>query len=573
MITPSILAFALSGIPLGCQPAAPQEPQTVRNTLVPSFEATQSQYDTWTLAQPLGNLTSNGKHQSLLGGGVLNGFAGFEKIVLSGGLGSQEFSFHNPVLSGFAIDGIWWNPGLSILKTPSGFQIVTRKGNSFLEFRGFPSGQLRGDLFPPPPNTGELAQSTWRAIWNAGDVNLDGYDDVFFQSNSLGLFDGYSGLIDGASMTVVWRQYSLWSSDARPITPDPATGFVDLDGDGIQDFVSGWLHAVPPYNIEDFHLQLIAYSGVDGDLLWDSLVATSDAKGGIQGRDLNGDGVADSVAMSGGANEALHAIDGTDGSTIWSTDVSTVFPLIPGGGTGLQFDNPAYFQDTTDSASADTVSALVKIVPPGEISRVHYVATFRASDGLVLHVSPLPQNLEPWTPDPILPDNNDVYLLGDIDRDGYTEIARKIDTPSFDPGGYWTPWNLVTSLAILGPPTIDLPSTLPLGQSHRVDFEIPSAESELVQLLISTGFDRDGGIEIDHWPTNLVADPLLSWSRANPMTIYLGPGGEGGFQFTLPNNPALIGLELYFRGVVWEPSAPYQKVWTLSSLGQATVIP
>ena len=568
MFLSALVIGAAIGTP---QPAPAQEPLVVKDVILPR-EASGNAFSLLDVAIPLGVVTDDHRAKALFNGESFGGAIATRDFLLSAGAGAADFKFRFLQSSSFDLQGIFWNPGFAILKTPSGINAVMRKQNSTLEFYSVPDGVLLGNLLPAPPAAGELPQSTWRAIWNAGDINSDGFDDVFFQSHSSGLVDGYSGLIDGATMTLVWRKYSYWSSDVRPMTSDPTLGYPDLNGDGVPDLVSGWNNAVPPYGTNDFHLQAIAYSGTDGALLWDAQVGPSDSWGGITGRDLNGDGIADTVGISVGITNALQAISGSDGSTLWSTDVSTVLPLIPGGGTYISFDNPAFFEDATDSMAVSTVSAMVEIKPPGEISDVHYVATFQAVDGQILSVSPLPTNLSPWTPDPVLPDNNLVHLLGDYDRDGYTEIVRHIDTPSLDPGGFW-PSGYVTSLAILGPPTIELPNTVSLGQSHRVDFDIPSSEFKDVQLIISTGFDRDGGFEIDDWPTNLVADPLLSWYRANPMFTTLGPGGEGGFLFTLPNNPALIGLDLYFRGIVWEPSAPYQKVWTMSSLGQSVVVP
>jgi len=567
-ISPICLAFLLSSSLLGVANAAPIQTQWEVERIISPDPIDATGFSAWGSALPLGGIIGGSRCQFVASGSNSVGFVLSDQNLVSGGLGAAEFPFEIPAASDYQPFGIWWNPGFALLKTPSGFQAVARRNPTFLDFLDFPTGGNRVSIIADPPNAGELAHNDWQAFWNAGDINQDGFDDLFYQATTPGLVDGYTGLIDGASHQVVWRKYAIWASQIRPITPDPTTGFPDLNGDSIPDFVSGWLYAVPPYT--SFNKELIAYSGLDGSIIWDVRIGGG-ADFGTSGRDINGDGVADIVTI--GLPFNLFAVDGATGNVLWVTPIASVEAIASGSGTDYRYAPLVFFEDVSEQGTAATVSVAYNRDPIGGINGVdHYIAKLDATDGTPLSVSPMASDLNPWLDDFVRPNNNLSFLLGDIDRDGYTEIAQHVDTPSLDPGGVWPP-GASTSLAILGPSTITVPGGHSIGQTNTVSFDIPSASNMLLQLAISTEFDPKGGVKIDNWPTNLAPSRMLTWSRGQNLVTTLDQDGAGSIDLTLPNNAALVGEDFYLRGIVWEPSAPFVKVWTISSVGHSIVLP
>lgn len=537
----------------------------IEEIYTPKAEAEVSSFSGWSVINPLGDILGNGRPTVLIGGEDIENWNTYDLIKFTSGPGTRDIEFRIPQFVTYQALGLWWEPSLTLLRTPTGFQAVINRFPYALEFLDFPNGTSRSVLDPLPPNPGDAPQLGWEGIWNAGDLNQDGFDDLFFQAHSSGLFDGYTGMIDGSSMQVVWRNYTLGDSQVKPITPDPSTGFSDLDGDGVRDFVSGWLYTTPPFT--QFSKRMSAFSGMDGSLIWQSQVGDGGTFG-VSGKDLNGDGVPDLVTV--GLPTEIFAVSGADGLPIWSLDISSVAPLIPATGTNPFFNITVFFEDSTNPIASDTVSVVVSLQTGATPGDEHFVATLRGTDGLPLSVTPFPQSLSPWLPDPIEPNNNQPFLVGDWDRDGLTEIATYFDTPSFDPHGFW-PAGSAFTLAVLGKPTIEVPGSHSIGQTNQISFEIPSAGGMIAQLLISSGFDSNGGVMIDHWPTHLSNDALFTWSRSQPLLASLDVDGMGSLDLTIPNNPNFIGTEMFLRGVVWEPGAPFSKVWTMTSLGRSIV--
>ncbi|MGB0953723.1 MAG: hypothetical protein ACPG31_10890 [Planctomycetota bacterium] len=247
--------------------------------------------------------------------------------------------------------------------------------------------------------------------------------------------------------------------------------------------------------------------------------------------------------------------------------MASVLSLLPAGAFAAFFDNPLFFLRN----DGGELLARIRYSIPGTGNLQFALVRIDAATGQAIGLIHTPPSLSPWSTDAFDVNNLEVCLLGDIDRDGYNEIGVQVYTPSTDPGGHWP--NLTTGIAILAPPTIDLPTMLSLGTSNPVNFDLPSAGGMPLVLVCSTNFEGNRGLEVDSWPSNLWHSPLLDWSRSQLFLTALDGQGGGSIQISLPNHPALIGQELYFRGIVWDPSAPFAKVWTMSSLGRATAIP
>ncbi|MGB0951639.1 MAG: hypothetical protein ACPG31_00295 [Planctomycetota bacterium] len=348
----------------------------IEEIYTPKAEAEISSFSGWSVINPLGDILGNGRPTVLIGGEDIENWSTYDLIQFTSGPGTRGLEFRIPQFVTYQALGLWWEPSLTLLKTPSGFQAVINRFPYALEFLDFPNGTSRSVLNPLPPNPGDAPQLGWEGIWNAGDLNQDGFDDLFFQAHSSGLFDGYTGMIDGSSMQVVWRNYSHWDSQVRPVTPDPTSGFSDFNGDGVRDFVSGWLQVLPPFTHGTKHL--IAHSGSDGSIIWESNVGTG-SRFGVSGRDLNTDGIPDIVTV--GLPTEIFAVSGADGLPIWSLHISSVAPLIPATGTNPFFNITVFFEDSTNPISSDTVSVVVSLQTGATPGDEHFVATLRETMG------------------------------------------------------------------------------------------------------------------------------------------------------------------------------------------------
>ncbi|MFK5956594.1 MAG: hypothetical protein QM477_09140, partial [Planctomycetota bacterium] len=380
---------------MGAANVAPIQTQWEIERMISPEPLTASGYSAWGAALPLGSIVGDSRSQFVASGTNSEGLTLQDQNLVSGGSGAPDFRFNVRSASAYESFGIWWNPGFALLKTPTGYQAVSRKHPLLLDFLNFPSGGILASLSPEPPSPGDLEQSLWKGFWNAGDINQDGYDDLFYQANTPGLIDGYTGMIDGATHQLVWRKYARWASALRPITPDPTTGYPDLNGDSVPDFVSGWLNAIPPYT--SFSKRLIAYSGVDGSIIWDVLVGSS-AGYGTSGRDMNTDGVADIVTIGSQFN-AL-AVDGATGNVLWNSPMAPIELMTPGSGTDYRYGSLVFFENVSGPGTTATVSIAFNRVSSGPINgNDHFIAKLDATDGTPLSVSPMASDLNPWLDD------------------------------------------------------------------------------------------------------------------------------------------------------------------------------
>ena len=159
--------------------------------------------------------------------------------------------------------------------------------------------------------------------------------------------------------------------------------------------------------------------------------------------------------------------------------------------------------------------------------------------------------------------------MGDIDRDGVKEFG----IPATMPDSATVSDLIPHRYAILGLKTWFVAEEAHLGDSLLGSISIPSAPNHRFNLLLSTGFDRDGGERLGAWKTHLVADALFTSTLGNqPYSGRLDAIGQGTLGFTIPNNPNLLGKTLYSKVQVLKPGLG-QEVWTLSTLGQTRIVP
>jgi len=523
---------------------------------------------TWSTSLPLGDLSgqgfgsflSEGVHSYLSGPNVGN----HDEGLVQSRLGGFPARFTIPPESAYErIWGSFWSPGFALLKEPGGFTAVGIHEPG-LATMAFPSGQFKSWIMPPPPANGLPQQEYWDAIQPAGDINLDGYDDLFYYAHPTAIWGAYVGLIDGASLQVLWHIFIPNGWLPAPIYPANPIGWSDLDGDGIKDFILGDIL----WDLQTGTLEqtVMALSGLDGSTIWET--RTPNALAGATGMDIDGDTIPDVLVTS--SPTEVSALSGSDGHFLWTTNINTMTPFLPPLAYPASFRPPIFFTETLAGQVAKTVQVNINGTPVGYSAEIeNYLVELDAQTGVPLSASEFPTDLHPWAPEVTAPFvRAQPYFVGDIDRDGYTEIARATPVFSNSPPNFPG----VASNIIVSKRTLDFPAQLPLTGTHTVDIDIPNAPGMSGQLLLSTGFARDTGYAPDHWRTGLVEDNLFAWSQGQGIGTTLDASGHGQRSFQLPNKPGLIGQTVYARFLVPDPAKP-GSLWTLSSLGSGLVTP
>jgi outer membrane protein assembly factor BamB len=288
------------------------------------------------------------------------------------------------------------------------------------------------DLAPAKVVKAVSGVATARSLASVGDVNGDGFGDVAV-GNVPGSIPATLQLRDGATGAVLWSatpdaggfrtlrglsarngllaaglssQHAriecraaadgalVWARDLLPAGGSPVANVLavdwtdDLDADGVDDVLVAGGRRVDA---------LVALSGLDGSTIW-SHAAGDSVAASVRGPDLDRDGLDDVYATGGDDAPFLRALAASDGSLLWSA------PL-PGPGTCLAL---------LDDVDADGLPDVV-------------VGCFAAPVPSVLGISgaagaPL------WSADSLPHDVVSLALLSDVDGDG----ARDVAVGSFD---------------------------------------------------------------------------------------------------------------------------------------------
>lgn len=437
-----------------------------------------------------------------------------------------------------------------------------------------PLGTLRvlssdpGFLFRTYKKNGSIVATSTRSYeityW-VPDLDGDGYDDLFTQVEVNGIW-ARSARVDGRTMSELWSDVRGDATGECVLSPNGTSLFSDFDHDGTIDFLS----VFPIWLGGPIEAQIYALSGVDGHLIWNrnepgagAIIAASIVP------DLTGDTVAEvAFAVIGPwffSSPRFMMLDGASGAVLWSLNTSSlaVSPPIPGF-TMRSLEFPIFITDSPTHPGEFQVVLHAEFEDPNpgglETSRFLHAD---ARSGRILGWAKEPTNLEPWYPDTFDIYMQPRYVLGDVDRDGLTEVGILSNGLSVDiPGNVFTPWHL----AIVGQRTLFQPSSARPGQQLDYTITIPGAPDHNYFLLLSLGFDRDGGERVDGWKTHLVADAAYATTLAGRYPGRLDARGVGQQSVRLPLNPSLSGKTLYAKAVVWKPGST-SEVWTMSSLG------
>ena len=459
-------------------------------------------------------------------------------------------------------------PILALLHGPSGDRIVYHDiVTDALIAQDLLSGQISGPVQLP---AGALR---WTALQGCGDLNADGWEDFFFQADDFWTLQ--SGLVDGQSLSALWAHSASGLTSSRPAVSPDAERQADFDGDGTADFLSAGLYWNATITGQDYRLD--ALSGDTGALLWSVLVpfspspnVTGEAHCSI-GHDVSDDGVPDVAVLAG---DVLAAIDGASGTFLWQVPVPSLLAYLP---SGTQFVSPLFpvFWDAVAGAPGESCVCLILEVPNAGITSEYHVLRFDGESGAYLSLSRMPDNLMPWASAAVegtVPSSDHrFYNLGDIDNDGFTELAKT--TPTFLTTSWGTSW-FYPHMAILATETMSVATPVNMGGQAVFAITVPSSPCHLVQIVLSSRASAPGGVWADGWPTYLAGTRLLGVTSTLPrLSAVLDAAGQATVDLPIPGVPALVGRRYYARAIVFEQGGVGVGIRTMSNLSSFVIAP
>jgi hypothetical protein len=407
-------------------------------------------------------------------------------------------------------------------------------------------------------------------VYRIPDLDGDGYDDLFAQ----GLVNQFTAAfrLDGRTMAEVWSSIGGDDTGQCQVTPYGGKMHADINRDGVPDFLS----CDPIWNGSSIEGEFRLLSGADGSVIW------ARSEPGFSGEisaaivpDVTGDGLEDYAMTTSGPwsiNPAIHfqVVDGASGTLLWAHYTATMTIAPPEPGLGMErLENPIFAMDTPGRPGTIQCIVGVTLRPSGGGMDQQRFLHLDLESGRILGWAEEPKDLEPWYPDPFETHYTQrPFPVGDIDRDGLQEVAISIRAPSLDlPGNSGSPWHM----AIIGLRTLYQPTSAHPGERVAYRVAIPSAPDHDYSLLLSLGFDRDGGARVDGLKTHLVADAAYQATASGLFSGRLDARGVAVQEVLLPPNPALSGKTLYAKAVVWKPGAAHE-VRTMPSLGITEIL-
>ena len=458
-------------------------------------------------------------------------------------------------------------PSVALLPSPTGVRIASPRNLPGQEVGiwDLDTETLIGYVpFPPSPVPGASPIHFISGLFQAGDLDQDGYGDLFFVTWQ---DQGYAvtGMINGRTMTVDWLQYeTLRFDDHGPVLHAEPSPPADLDGDLVPDFVASFgLY----YGNQVNTAWTVARSGLTGGLIWRRETPGWGSAGAqATGVDGSGDGIADVFIHTGSTplvSGQVSLLDGQSGGELWRRSVHLLDGRLPAYVSFYKFRGPTWLERSGGGVSSRVEACLFtswfSATPRAEHDGVSYLD---AATGQTLDYCDFPQQLLPWT-------SEEVYfwssncLLGDIDRDGYKEYGNPVQATLLD-----DPLNPLEGghFAVFGRRTLVLPASVRAGDRVAASLRIPSAPGHSFYLILSESFDIHGGEHLDGWNTYFAPTSIYKAShQLRTISGVLDSAGDAKFSFKLPQLPITPGSKLYARAVILKPGTQ-DEVWTLSSV-------
>ncbi len=520
----------------------------------------------WTAGIPIGDVDRDGWPEVFFRGGNIPENSSLPTLwvdqIRQGPNQERIRSFAHDGLTYIGVSSFIVEQDFALARRPPGLAAVVVEQTSFwLEVLDLETGTFIGSVPLPPSPPGYPPLNYFANLAWAGDLNQDGYDEVIFQAFAWP--DLATGLIDGKSLQVSWMKFL-----PRVINLSP-TGFggtdppPDLNGDGVADYVTSGLFVSGGQPV----FAQTALSGLDGTLLWTVDFPHSAGQKNSFIPDVDGDGVPD---LAGTTEYKVTVRSGADGSVIWQRDgLLLSLDQMPPLATGYFSLWWPVAEFAGDVAQEGRLFLLVEYNTQPLPARG--IIVLSASTGRTIGRMEMPPDLMPWNADPFIPTSwgNQVgaFPVGDVNRDGNTDLAWRVVAPSF-----FRPWTFSPSLqiGIFSQRTWILPDEARLGQTIQAELRAPAWPGRTAVLMASTAFDPDGGFQLGNiWNTNLGPSAVLSHSLVSPpASVTLGPLGTWNGTLRVPSHPALAGTTLFSRMVVTDAGAPggVAAVSTLDSL-------
>lgn len=454
--------------------------------------------------------------------------------------------------------GLGYYPTLALVGTPHGTELWTLTRDAAPNLAVF---DVETTTFVRELDVHDLPGHQESSIWHlryAGDLNGDGWGDVFMACQSLGESNSFYLCVDGKSGAAHWV-YETGRTNADPLpTIQLVPGLPpDLDSDGVPDFL---VRDFFVHNGTTLRTEVMAISGASGTLIWDHHLDWVPYLPEITvTHDLNGDGVSDVLIHGGSSTTPLphaEARSGQDGSLIWESDFAGV--------------EAALAPDTVLAASTRTI---VNPAPDGGGLRIAMsvrtisaatgldsaqVAFVDASNGAYLSHTTPPTSLKPFHHEPFsqdwIPSN---FPAGDYDGDGLHETMEVVNLYSEDTSA--SP-DIPGALVIFGQRTLYGSGTVTSGSAMDLQIRIPTMPLQSFQLLASTKLSQrlspslyvHGGM-----PTLLGHSLLLSRTASHPtLSGTLDILGAADLTVQIPSASALIGSTIYSRAAILDPVYP-----------------
>ncbi len=429
-------------------------------------------------------------------------------------------------------------------------------------WNGYKLTSVRLDSVGLPPFAVAHTSRSPRYTTRAGDLDGDGWEDLFFLETDYN-YSAWAGALDGGDLSVLWLRSIQGEFFPRPLYPILTGEHPDIDGDGVPDLIAVWDEAHPVPGVGGGH-RVDIFSGANGGSIWSisELVGETVSSGVAEVPDVNGDSLCE-VLFSDREAVVLHS--GADGASIWAFDPLVAFGQAPPLGYAFAEPLPDPLFTSTPEGRQDIVIPGKDVTITGPPHAKYALGHFDPETGAFLGRAALPEDLAPWFPDTLqVVNRNMVFALGDEDRDGLAEYCFETPAPSIagDMGDY----HFVT----LSMKTLTVPDQVSVGLGNGFDAEvrIPSGANRPCYLVMSRGFDRDGGLRLEGWKTHLAPDAWLDRSVATrSLQVTLDAQGHGTIHVPIPPDPNLVGATVYTKAVVLESAAPDAEVWTLSTLG------
>lgn len=468
-------------------------------------------------------------------------------------------------------------PAVGLLGRPTGQSIFCfGQTHADIEVRDLVTGTSVLRIPYPDQPGGPKPRGYFRLLRNAGDVNRDGWDDLFHQSENIA-GDGVAGCLDGRTGQALWTDYSpshQWMRFVPELLPGSPP---DLNGDGVSDFVTSFAGYNFAFVLKE---QITAHSGVDGSILWRKdlpLNASKHPRWTVLGPDLNGNGTPDVVSLAHPQFSTstfqgdLQARDGATGKLIWRTDLAWIKLLRPNA-TSWGIGSPYVIQPSPDGQGIDLWATCLTVDASG--TKEYWYAVIDATTGAWSTDTISPQlSMQPWYPDVPNPEALTTHgmNLGDQDGDGFQELGVVSPLLSQDSGA--SP-DLPGATVVWGQRTLFGPEQAQLGTSALFEICLPAIPLAPFQLAASAHFDPVlPGWSPDGLPTHLRLDRALVRTAAHPgLAGQLDANGQAALTVPIPLNPAYAGITLHCRAIVLDP-ANLSRIRTQTTLLSMALMP